>query len=390
MMDSKKAMPFVALKLNEDDFKTSEFRTIYSVCLRLFKSNKPIDAVTILSSLGNEYKETIVATAQTVPLISHLSAYIDAVKGRSQKIDAYNKALAFIESIDRENPSIEQCRSNAAEVVNCFNENTQQEAVSAEQGYIDFVDRMEHPRAHIETGYELIDKCIYLDRGDFFVVGGRPSAGKTAFTLQMMLHMAEKHRVGYFSLETSKEKIFDRLVSNYAWTSFSKIKQCNLNDDDWQSITSRYDTFSKLGFEVVPAAGWTVEKIKSYAEIRQYEIVFIDYLTLIRAQGKDDTERATHISEELHTLAQQDGITIVALSQLNRGNGDELTLESLRQSGQIEQDADEVILIQYSADTPDVRDIKIAKNKEGKTGRIKAAFDGDHQRFSLMETRYGE
>lgn len=391
MMEPKTAMPLAAMKLKEEDFKTGELRTLYSVCLKLFRAQKPIDAVTVTSVAGDEYKNTIINAAQTAPLISHASAYIDAVKERSQKIEAYNKALVFIESIDNENLPIEQCRSGAAEVVNCFNESEQQEAVTAEQGYMDFIDRMEHPKKHIQTGYGQLDRFMYIDKGDFIVIGGRPSAGKTAFTLQMMLHMAQDHHIGYFSLETSKQKVFDRLISNYAWTSFTKIKQVALDDEDWTNITSKYDTFHKLGFEVIPAAGWTVDKIKSYSEIRQYDIVFIDYLTLISAQGKDDTERTTHISEDLHTFAQQDGTTVIALSQLNRsganGNAD---MTCLRQSGQIEQDADGIILIQYDADTPNVREIKIAKNKEGLIGDIHASFDGDHQRFILQDSREAE
>lgn len=216
---------------------------------------------------GHEYKPIIVSAAETAPHTSHVSAYIDAVKERSQKMAAYDKAMQFVENMEDESLPSEQCRSGAAEVVSCFNEQLQQEAVSAEQGYQDFIDRVEHPKSHIKTGYSQLDRFMYIDKGDFIVIGGRPSAGKTAFTLQMMLHMAQDRRIGYFSLETCPQKVFDRLMSNYAWTSLTKIKQAKLDDEDWVQITSKYDTFHKLGFEVIPAAGWTVDKIKSYSEI---------------------------------------------------------------------------------------------------------------------------
>jgi len=385
LMDSKKVMPLAAMHLECNDFKTGELRTLYDACLKLFKTGKPVDAVTVLSIVGDEYKETIKVAAETTPLINHAESYINAVKERSQKMAACDKAMQLIENIGDESLSVEQCRSNAAEIVNCFNETEKQEAVTAEQGYMDFIDRMEHPKPHIKTGYSQLDRFMYIDKGDFIVIGGRPSAGKTAFTLQMMLHMAEEHHVGYFSLETGTQKIFDRLVSNYDWTSFAKIKNVKLDDNDWLNITQRYDTFSKLGFEIIPAAGWTVEKIQSYSEIRQYDIVFIDYLTLIRAQGENDTACATHISKGLHTFAQQDGTTVIALSQLNRDGAENLSMTNLRQSGQIEQDADGIILIQYNDETPNIREIKIAKNKEGIIGKIKASFDGDHQRFILQD-----
>lgn len=388
MMDGKKAMPIAAMKLTEDDFHVPELKTLYGTCLKLFKSGKPVDSVTVLSAVGDAYKPIILTAAQVAPTISNLSAYIDAVKAQSQRITAYNKAMDFISALEETIPSTAECRGQAAEIAACFNNNVLQKAVTAEQGFLDFIDRQEHPKEHIGSGFELLDKFIYIDPGDFIIIGGRPSAGKTAFTLQTMLHMAEKHKVGYFSLETSPAKVFERLISNYAWASFTKIKTNKLDDEDWSHITASYDTFHKLGFEVIPAAGWSVEQIKSFSQIAGYEIIFIDYLTLISAEGKDDTEKATHISKDLHILAQQNGTTVVALSQLKRTGGGELTLDCLRQSGQIEQDADAVILLNYDDETPEVRDIKIAKNKDGKVGKIHANFDGDHQRFSLEETRY--
>lgn len=390
MMDAKNAMPLATMKLSEDDFHVPELKSIYSACLKLFRDRRPVDAVTVLSMIGEEYKDTIRVAAESAPTISHFSAYVDAVKERSQKIAAYNKAVDFITTLEEEQPTASECRGYAAEIAECFNNNALQKAVSAKQGFMDFVDRQEHPQKHLGSGFELLDNCVYIDRGDFIIIGGRPSAGKTAFTLQMMLHMAEEHKVGYFSLETSPAKIYERLISNYAWTSFTKIKTNRLDDTDWASVMGSYDTFQKLGFDVIPAAGWSVEQIKSFSQISGYEIIFIDYLTLISADGKDDTERATHISKDLHILAQQNGITVVALSQLKRTGSGELTLECLRQSGQIEQDADAVILLNYDDKTPDVREVKIAKNKDGKVGGGPAHFDGDHQRFSLIETRYGE
>ncbi len=390
MLDSKKAMPMAMLKLNEHDFHVGEFKSIYSACTKLFKAGKAIDAVTVLSIVGEEYKQTIVTSAEKAPTISHLNDYIDTVKSQSQRIEAYNQAMDFITSLEEEKPSITECQSKAAEIAKCFNDNSTQKAITAEEGFLNFLDRQEHPKEHIGSGYSLLDRFVYIDRGDFVVVGGRPSAGKTDFTLQMMLHMAQKHKIGYFSLETSKEKIFDRLISNYTWTSFTKIKTNQLEDTDWDNIAASYDTFHKLGFEIVPAAGWTVEQIKSYSEIAGYEIIFVDYLTLIKGKGKDNVEKTTNISKDLHILAQQNNITVVALSQLSRaGNGDpELT--NLRESGQIEQDADTVLLLDYNPEEPYERNLKIAKNKEGQIGKIKFNFDGDHHKFSLVETKYEE
>ena len=94
----------------------------------------------------------------------------------------------------------------------------------------------------------------------------------------------------------------------------------------------------------------------------------------------------------LHILTQQHGITVIALSQLNRDGKNAPDMTSLRESGQIEQDADCILLLHnVDPDTPSSdRDLIIAKNKEGRTGKILLCFDGQYQRFSEVETRYQE
>ena len=106
------------------------------------------------------------------------------------------------------------------------------------------------------------------------------------------------------------------------------------------------------------------------------------------AQGR--YEKLTNISIGLHTLAQQSQITVIALSQLNREGRGEPTMESLRESGQIEQDADAILLLHAPDDIEsEERKIIVAKNKEGRVGCIECRFDGTIQRFSELETRYG-
>lgn len=128
------------------------------------------------------------------------------------------------------------------------------------------------------------------------------------------------------------------------------------------------------------------------------EVIIIDYLSLIRSEGKSLYERVTNISMELHTLAQANKIAVVALSQLNRAGKDEPDMSSLRESGQIEQDADVILLLHEMGRNVLDRDagggdsdrkLIIAKNKEGMTGAIALNFQGEYQRFCECETRYG-
>ena len=149
---------------------------------------------------------------------------------------------------------------------------------------------------------------------------------------------------------------------------------------------------------MVDAAGWTVQQIKSKAVQLRAEIIIIDYLSLIRGEGKSLYERVTNISMELHTLAQANRIAVIALSQLNRAGKDEPDMTSLRESGQIEQDADVILLLHEigrsvldrEAGGDADRRLIIAKNKEGMTGAITLNFQGEYQRFCECETRYGD
>ena len=119
---------------------------------------------------------------------------------------------------------------------------------------------------------------------------------------------------------------------------------------------------------------------------RKYDVIIVDYLQLIQCHGDNRTAQVTAISIGLHTLAQTLGVTVVALSQCSRQAPGKKspTMHQLRESGQIEQDADIILLLSLAEQdkTDGYRVLQIAKNKEGTRGRILLAFDGDHQTFT--------
>ena len=161
---------------------------------------------------------------------------------------------------------------------------------------------------------------------------------------------------------------------------------------DWARIAECADPMKRRRFHVVEAAGWTVPQVKAMAARLRADVIFIDYLSLLRGEGKSLYERVTNISMELHTLARQSKLAVIALSQLNREGKGEPDMTSLRESGQIEQDADVILLLhQQDSHEEDAqrRDLIIAKNKEGMTGKIELLFQGDVQRFSQLERGRG-
>ena len=195
---------------------------------------------------------------------------------------------------------------------------------------------------------------------------------------------------------TGKEVVLDAYcgIGTIGLTAADHAKQVvgvELNRDAVHDAigNAKHNGVKNACFFAADATQWIGE---AAAAGERADVIFIDYLSLIKSEGKGLYERVTNISMDLHTMAQQSKITVVALSQLNREGKGEPDMTSLRESGQIEQDAD-VILLLHETDREQQnsdRKLIIAKNKEGSTGYITLSFTGEFQRFCEYETRYEE
>jgi replicative DNA helicase len=271
-----------------------------------------------------------------------------------------------------------------ARLIKATQHDVKETAVSMEDAVMSFLSRMGKKVDHIKTGYSTLDRYTYIDKGDFVILAGEQSAGKTAFSISLMIRMAKQgKRCVYFSLETSTDKIFDRLVTNYATLNFQDLKQRSMSDEDTARATEAIGEIMKLPMHIVNASGRTVDWIKAEAIRLRADVIFIDYLGLINSRGKSRYEMVTNTSLALHTMAQTSGITVVCLSQLKRPDGAvkrKPTMHDLRESGQIEADAD-LILLLYNDKENGEYNVIVEKNKEGNTGIIDFKFDGEHQSF---------
>ena len=216
-----------------------------------------------------------------------------------------------------------------------------------------------------------------------------------ALALQLAYRQAETLRVGFYSLETSRAKLMDRLVAGAAGVELGSIKRGTLSEQQWQMVAGSGRELRSRGLELVEASGMTVQDIQADALAHRYEAVYVDYLQLVEPETRKATrtEQVGAISRGLQHLAHRHGILVVALSQLSRAEKEksrggervvEPTMADLRESGQIEQDADAVLLL-YLEDparpAKSRRVLKLAKNKDGERGRMFLAFDGPFQRF---------
>jgi replicative DNA helicase len=249
---------------------------------------------------------------------------------------------------------------------------------------------------YLDWGIDYLTEVLDSELGDFVVIGGYPSAGKTLLSLQCARRIAEQHRVGYFSFETGSRKLTQRLLTAASGVPLRRMKHNDLANSDYTALSKGIETLYALPFSIVEAAGMTVSEIQAVTLAERFKVIFVDYLQLVNQSGSSRYEKVTEISQQLHRLAQEHGVLVVALAQLSRpekaSKDSKPTppgMSSLRESGQIEQDADAIALLypENPNDRKSLRVLKIAKNKEGEpVNPCKLELRGEVQLFEEQFT----
>ena len=240
-----------------------------------------------------------------------------------------------------------------------------------------YIRRLDEKPRYIPTGIPVVDRYLNLSPGNLFIIGGRPSAGKTALSLQIACEQARRgFRVCYFSLETDPDTLTARIIANRLAVPLADVKAKAVPQSELDDLAELH----KLPLFIRSASGKGAEWIKAQAQRMKAQVIFIDYLQLLTAsKAKDRYQQITSISIALHELAQTTGILVVALAQLNRNAAHASpSTADLKESGQLEQDADAILLL--SGDEAKYQAI-LAKNKEGRIGEIPLTFDKPRQRF---------
>ncbi len=386
LIDAPHVAGMVMHGTKEEDY-TGALKTVFQACRTLFQQGKPIDSITVRGILGPAYDQQMKEWMDNTPTAANVKMYIDLTVEQAKVARLQGISLQLGSAIN-----LKDMEPVVAQINRIMGGRPGVRIVSMEQGLLDFYERQRRPANLVPWGIDKVDETLRAEYGDFLVLGGYPSAGKTAFSLQLAWNQARHKRVGYFSLETKPEKIIDRTVAAVCGVDFGRIKGHTLTESDWTDCEQRAGVFVGRNLDVIQAGGLSVVDIQALSLAGRYEIIYVDYLQLIAPEDRrrPDFEQVTQISKDLHTMAQTTGITIVALSQLSRPqkSGEQEKspgLHSLRQSGQIEQDADGVMLL-YKEEPNNPRSrrcLKIAKNKEGEAGGIvMLSFDGAHQRFA--------
>ena len=180
----------------------------------------------------------------------------------------------------------------------------------------DYIRRLDEKTEYIPTGIAILDRNLRLSPGNLFIIGGRPSAGKTALSLQMACEQARRGlRVCYFSLETDPDTLTARIIANRLAVPLADVKAKTVPQSELDNLAELH----KLPLFIRSASGKSVGWVKAQAQRMKAQVVFIDYLQLLAdGKAKDRYQQITGISIALHELAQMTGILVVALAQLNR------------------------------------------------------------------------
>lgn len=379
-------------QLTPEDFIEGRYRAVFQAIKRLHGQGKPVEPLTVNEALGGNYREILAHILEVTVTSANAEEYARVCRELSVRIRTAELGERLAEAPEDYHAVLDKLNRLACEKPGV-------RVTDLKQCYEEFLDRHAEGKqpAYFTWGIPALDDRIYVEPGDFIVLGGYPSTGKTALALQMAFHIAKDRRTGYFYYENNDKKLFDRIVSARSLVSFGKIKRYDLQEEDFAQIVAVQGTLTAPQLEFIDASGMTAADIRSMALSRHYGLVIVDYLQKIpgsrerRAPG--DFERVTEVSSDLQSLGKQTGIAVLALSQLTRpekGKKPVPGMHSFRQSGQIEQDAD-VALLLYKEDEKDPktgRVLKIGKNKEGEANlAMRLYFDGDTQTFSRVSPK---
>jgi replicative DNA helicase len=250
----------------------------------------------------------------------------------------------------------------------------------------------------LSTGIPDLDKLIRgLRPGNMVVVAGLPASGKTILGVQMAQHSTTQLGGSglVFSLEMTKEELVTRNIASLGAVDLTRLDEGHsLKDEDWPRITSAVSVLHKARLYVCDQAGMTVARIRSIARQCQrhegLDVIVVDYITLIAGEGgQNRTLEVGKISTALKNLAKELKVPVIVLAQLNRGptnRPDKRPRPSdIRDSGQIEQDADVVILVHRDTDTDEgangVTELIVGKCRHGKAGTCLVQAQGQFVRF---------
>lgn len=424
LMIEKDAYGTVADLLRPEVFYNDKHRLIFEAIRALAAKEEPIDLMTVGEKLRQQgtYEEAggtvaLVELTRRVASTAHLRYHAQIIAQKATARDLIAMAARIEEAGYDETQDVEDLMQQAEAGIFEISQRSQKrdvmqvdEVITEALRRIDIASKNEGNISGVPSGFSGLDKLTSgWQRSDLIIIAARPAMGKTAFVLSMAKNMAVNYHipVAMFSLEMSNVQLVNRLIMNVCEIEGDKVKTGKMTRDEHQRLYTKINELQGAPLYLDDTPSLSVFEFRSKARklVRdhQVQLIIIDYLQLMNAQGMNFGSReqeVSMISRNLKGMAKELDIPIIALSQLNRGvegrvgvEGKKPQLSDLRESGAIEQDADMVCFIhrpeyyriyndeKSGKDLRGLGEIIVAKHRNGATDEVWLRFRSKFAKF---------
>ena len=409
-----------------DDFYLQTNRDIYETIYEMFSYSQVIDPVTVLDKMRergvyDEQNSTkyIMQLMEITPTAANVKQYAQIVRDKSLLRKLTDAASNILDTVyDGAGSAQDMLEAAEKQIYALRRGNTNESLEHVGTILLKVFDRLTELSesgseiSGISTGLRDLDKFISgLNKTDLMLLAARPGMGKTSMALNIALNVAKKYpkkTVAFFSLEMSKQQLVTRLLANESFVDNKKLTTGQLTVDEWGKIGIASSALSQTDLRVDDNPSVTVAEMNAICRrIDDLALVVIDYLQLMTSSGAKNTyggenrqQVVSDISRSLKIMAKELNVPVLCLSQLSRANESRQDkrpmLSDLRESGAIEQDADEVLFLYredyYNKETEkqNVAECIVAKNRHGETGTIELQWLPQFTTFADREWRHNE
>ena len=421
LIDSRCVAEVIGI-VRPEDFYQQQNREIYETVYTMFNFSETIDLVTVLDKMRelgvyhDNSRDYIRQLMEITPTATNAVRYAGIVKDKAMLRGLADASAEISESVYAQVGTPEELLETAEKKIFALRKGERGESLEhigvTMHKVFDRLAELADSDSMIpglSTGLVDLDRQINgLNRSDLVLVAARPAMGKTAFALNLCLNVAKKYNqtVAMFSLEMSREQLAMRLLSIQSMVDGMKMATGKLTEEEWNKLTMASVALSQTDIRVDDNPSITVAEMN--AKCRRLDnlgLVIIDYLQLMNGSGygKGGDSRVNVVSEisrSLKIMAKELNVPVICLSQLSRGPESRTDkrpmLSDLRESGAIEQDADEVMFLYrddyYNPNSEEkgITECIVQKNRHGEVGTVKLQWTPQYQLFSNSEWKHAE
>jgi replicative DNA helicase len=418
MLLSGEAVAEVQEVVSGQDFYAPKHEVIYSAILALFAKGEPTDVITVTDELtksgnlvkagGADYLHTLTSI---VPTAANAGFYaqIVAEKATLRRLVEVGTKIAQL-GYANEGEVIDLVNQAQSDVYAVTRGATKEDIVDLNTSIEAAIHEIEQAQSRggdmvgVPTGFAELDEMTHgLHGGQLIILAARPAVGKSTLALDFARNAAVRHNRAtvFFSLEMGRAEIAMRMLSAESQIPLQNMRKGSIADSDWTRLAAVRGQINDAPLYIDDSPNMTLVEIR--AKCRRLtqrvplKMIVIDYIQLMTS-GKKVESRQQEVSEfsrALKLLAKELNVPVIAISQLNRNSEQtkdkKPEISQLRESGSLEQDADVVILLHREAigerEHPRAgeADLILAKQRNGPTGTIVVAFQGQYSRFMDMK-----